>query len=216
MNTGAAVASAQATPKAQRNPLYGCIQKARRSGHAVHSIRDLLSACGLAVTAGFTSTITGNTGEIYGGAGDGPGVAAGQGCSVPDNLILQGASCNGGTNQIWSFVLLNNGYDAIMANYGGHLVCATVHNDNVAAGTQIYGTACDNNVISPSEQWREPEHTEDPHWSHVQYRPYVFYVVPSQNFSLCWNVQGGLTEGNDIGLATQTSAKNVAWAFWHA
>jgi hypothetical protein len=136
---------------------------------------------------------------------------------VPANLILayQYSTCDGGANEVWDFAELSNGYDEIVAYYSGHLVCAMVNGDNVASGTHLSGSNCDSRSIPPSEQWRRPENTPDNYFSgDCASPPCAYFIVPSQNWSLTWNIQGGGDTSGNIVLYGQGSAFNDAWWFY--
>lgn len=213
--TGVAVTS-------QPNPLASCLRHAVREHVVLRDIRDVVNACphppgspgGAVSPRGITNSahyICGN--DCYAG----PYTVHASGCTIPANLILaaQDSTCDGGNNEVWDFGELSNGYDEIVAYYSGHLVCATVDGDNVASGTHLSGTNCDSLSIPPSEQWRRPENTVDPHFTgDCANPPCAYFIVPSQNWSLTWNIQGGGDTSGNIILWGQSGAFNDAWKFY--
>lgn len=151
--------------------------------------------------------ITGCHGYIYADDGN---VANAQGCAVPSHVITyapgSGSCGNGGNNETWYIYELNDGYDEIAADYGGNLMCANVQGSSYQDGTDILAWPC-NTTVTTNEQWRRPENTPDP------YQSAWYFIVPAADFSLTWNVAGGLGSGHQVVLWSQCNCDNDAWTF---
>jgi hypothetical protein len=98
-------------------------------------------------------------------------------------------SSNGGTNQQWALCELTNGYDEIVSDYNGNMMCLNVEDSSYTSGAHLLAWPC-NTVVTGNEQWRRPENTPDGSFSGYD------YLVPAGNYSLCVNVKGGLGNGN--------------------
>ena len=215
ITTGAPVA-------AQPNPLAPCLRHAVQEHRVLRNIRDVENACpqptGSPNGPVSPRSITGSAHYICGNdCYAGPYTVHASACTIPANLILayQYSTCDGGANEVWAITELSNGYDEIVAYYSGHLVCATVDGDNVASGTHLSGTNCDSRSIPPSEQWRRPENTPDNYFNgDCGSPPCAYFIVPSQNWGLTWNIQGGGSTSGNIVLYGQSGAFNDAWSFY--
>lgn len=129
-------------------------------------------------------------------------------CGSPTNLIVYPvtAGCGNYAQELWDFTELQNGYDQIVAYYGGHFMCANVQGYNYSSGVQVIAYNCDQ-VVTSNEWFRRPENTPDPYasgWS---------YIVPYGNYSLTLNVWGGLGQGHAVKLYGQCNCRNDAWFF---
>lgn len=134
-----------------------------------------------------------------------------EGCTVPATLVLayQNTTCDAGANEVWDFHELSGGYDEIVAYYSGHLVCVS------ASYSPLSGRNCDSGSIPASEQWREPEHSPDGYFNgDCASNPCAYFIVPSQNYGLTWNIQGGGDTGGNIILSGQNSSFADAWWFY--
>jgi Ricin-type beta-trefoil lectin domain-like len=108
---------------------------------------------------------------------------------------------NGGTNQQWALCELNDGYDEIVSDYNGQLMCLNVSDASYTSGEHLLAYPC-NTVVAGNEQWRRPENTPDGNYSGFD------YLVPAGNYNLCANVSGGLGTGHLLILYACNSGNN--------
>jgi hypothetical protein len=95
---------------------------------------------------------------------------------------------NGGTNQQWAECELGDGYDEIVSDYDGNLMCLNVEDADYVSGEDLLAYQC-NTSVSGNEQWRRPENTPDGDTGYD-------YLVPAGDYNLCVNVAGGLGVGH--------------------
>jgi hypothetical protein len=218
----------------QPNPLTACLAHARQEQLVLNNIYDVFAACpsspGSPTPAGprapsaptsLTSQSISPTGKAVYVCGtacfSGPWTVHASGCAIPTNLIIatQSSTCDAGANELWTFNKLSNGYEEIAAYYGGHIMCANVKGGNASSGTQIIAWGCDSGSLPANEQWRQPENTPDHYYdSSCANPPCAYFIVPSQNYGLTWNVQGGISAGHNIILYGQSVDGNDAWSFY--
>lgn len=131
-----------------------------------------------------------------------------QGFNNPANIIVYPPVFDSNkvleANEIWRVCQLTNGYDAIMADYNGNLMCLNVKGAVYQAGTPLLAWPC-NNTVTANEQFREPQNTLDPYYS------LGYYIVPAGNYNLCLNVQGGVGAGHAVILWPCNNQVNEAW-----
>lgn len=146
---------------------------------------------------------TGYVGRIYSADLN---VIDAKGCANPAQLISfpLSAGCAGARNEIWVLVELPGGFDEIVADYGGNLMCFNIQGAHYTSGTNVLAWPC-NNVVTANEQFRRPENTRDPSGG--------FYIVPAGNFNLTLNVKGGFGDRHNIVLFTQNNDANSEWFF---
>jgi hypothetical protein len=120
--------------------------------------------------------------------------------------VYVGQGCDKGANQVWEVAELGNGYDAIIANYGGNEMCMNVKGGIYIQGTEMLAWPC-NTVVTTNEQFRRPENTHYPSMSGW------YYIVPAGNYGLALNVAGGSGEGRNIILWSKCSCLNEAMRF---
>jgi Ricin-type beta-trefoil lectin domain-like len=125
-----------------------------------------------------------------------------QGYGNPANIDDYGS--NGGTNQQWALCELSDGYDEIVSDYNGNMMCLNVEDASYTSGEHLLAWPC-NTVVSGNEQWRRPENTPDTNYSGFD------YLVPAGNYSLCANVSGGLGTGHLLILYACNSQDNEAF-----
>jgi hypothetical protein len=111
---------------------------------------------------------------------------------------------NGGTNQQWALCELNDGYDEIVSDYNGNMMCLNVENGDYTSGEHLLAWPC-NTVVTGNEQWRRPENTPDSNYSGLD------YLVPAGDYNLCANVSGGLGTGHLLILYSCNSGNNEAF-----
>lgn len=218
----------------QSNPLAPCLARARQEQRVLNNIYDVLAACPpssgapsaaapsapMAPSSPATPSLNPEGKAVYICGDDclsGPWTIHASGCAIPADLIIatQSSTCDGGYNESWTFNKLANGYEEIAAYYGGHLMCANVRGGNASSGTQVIAWGCDSGTLPANEQWRQPVNTPDPHFnSACASPPCAYFLVPSQNYSLTMNVQGGISAGHNIILYGQSGDYNDAWNFY--
>jgi len=143
------------------------------------------------------------TGWIYIEAND--SVINASGCGNPANAIEYPISsgCDGGANEVWSVYTEPSGYDEIYATYGGNHMCLNVDGSAVEY-TAINVVECNSNPTN-SELFRQPGNTPDNGYGEGD------YIVPSQNYSLAFNVSGGLGTSHKIILYPQGAGNNESF-----
>jgi hypothetical protein len=114
-------------------------------------------------------------------------------------------SSNGGSNQQWALCKLPDGYDEIVSDYNGNLMCLNVQNASYVSGEPLLAWQCDTSV-AVNEQWRRPENTPDGNYSGFD------YLVPAGDYNLCANVAGGFGIGHKFILYSCNSQANEAFA----
>jgi hypothetical protein len=107
---------------------------------------------------------------------------------------------NGGANQHWAECELSNGYDEIVSDYNGNLMCLNVEDGDYVSGEHLLAYPCDTSVTG-NEQWRRPENTP------VGDTGYN-YLVPAGDYNLCVNVAGGLGSGRLMILYACSAVSN--------
>ena len=117
---------------------------------------------------------------------------------------IEDYNSTGGTNQQWALCQLSDGYDEIVSDYNGNLMCLNVDNASYTSGTHLLAWPC-NTVVAGNEQWRRPENTPDTNYSGF------FYLVPAGDWNLCANVAGGLGIGHQLVLYSCNAQDNEAF-----
>jgi hypothetical protein len=107
---------------------------------------------------------------------------------------------NGGANQQWAECELSSGYDEIVSDYDGNLMCLNVEDGDYVSGEHLLAYPCDTSVAS-NDQWRRPENTP------IGSTGYD-YLVPAGDYNLCVNVSGGLGSGHLMILYACSAVSN--------
>ena len=108
---------------------------------------------------------------------------------------------NGGTNQQWALCELSDGYDEIVSDYNGNMMCLNVEDGSYTSGEHLLAWPC-NTVVGGNEQWRRPENTPDGNFSGFD------FLGPAGDYNLCANVSGGLGNGHLLILYSCNSGNN--------
>jgi hypothetical protein len=109
-----------------------------------------------------------------------------------------------GANQQWAVCELSDGYDAIVADYNGELMC--LRSSSYKLRALLVATGC-GFTVTTNEQWRRPENTQvGDGYSHLipAYENEVFPI----SSRMCANVQHGIGAGHDLILYTCGSVSN--------